>query len=241
MQAARKAGVLQASGEWFYFVDADDSIMPDAIESAVQLISDDVCLVSMEDYQNLTLTPQEYGQRLLGFNRVNVWGKLYRRDLLQDGNAFDFPRDFKIAEDLITNARCLKNLRGKVVVSSLKKYNYRVVQNSMSHTIKVTPEYDLKVMGQVLKAVEATPFDLKQGAVVYQTGILKHLIGWKYEPDAEWVAKLKEDAKGCRLNWMQKFVLKSADVELLWPLVKPLDIVYRIIKKSKKIIRSKIK
>lgn len=238
VQSARCMGTKEASGDWCFFVDSDDTIMPDTIESALSLTSDDKDLVAMEDYQNLELTPAEYGVRLLNFNRVQIWGKLYRKSILDDGRVFEMPRDIAVAEDLITNTRCLKHLANNVVISSLKKYNYRVVSNSVSHSFVITPEYDLKVMGYMLKAIEETPLNIKQGAVAYQTGILKHLICWKYPYDRIWAERLCEESKECDLDWMRRFVLMSTKKTFFQSLVKPMDYVYRFTKKLKQTIKS---
>ena len=45
VSSARNLGLSQAKGEWIYFVDSDDEMLPDGLQTLVDCISDDVDIV----------------------------------------------------------------------------------------------------------------------------------------------------------------------------------------------------
>ena len=231
--AARGFGVEHASGEFVMFMDADDTIELDTIERALEHVDDGIDIVTMEENDNLVCTPQEFGTRLLSWKAVNLVSKLYRRTLLADKEIFNISRDITIAEDLIANVRMLRHLTGNVAVTSLHKYHYRPVSTSLTHSNKVTPEYDIKVMKEVSAAVAAVPFDVHEGFVTFRISILKHLICAGYPFDEDWAHELKQDSAGCRLDLLQRLVLASIDKPLTRPAVKLLVIWKKLLRRMK--------
>lgn len=218
--ASRRFGTFNASGEFVYFIDADDTIAPDTIETALSFVAEDVDVVSMEEKEDLICSATEYGRRLLHWSAVHVWGKLFRRSVLADEWVFDIPREITIAEDLITNLRSVRNITGKVVISSVHKYNYRIIQGSMAHSGRITPEYDWKVMQQVTKVVEDTPLDLREAFVHFRISILRHLICGHYKFDKDWARDLKADAETYPLDDLQKMVIRAINTPFYRPLVR---------------------
>lgn len=218
--AARRDGVESATGEYVMFVDADDTIDSDMVEQAILLAAGDADIVSMEETENLVCNASEYGSRLLHWTAVHLWGKLFRRDLLLHSDVFDTPRDFTIAEDLITNLKMVKYITDTVVISSAHKYNYRIVQGSMAHSGRITPQYDWKVLQQVTKVVEGTPLDLKEAFVHFRISILRHLICGRYRFDRQWAQQLKADSGQYVLDDMQKMVILAIDRAAYRPLIR---------------------
>lgn len=235
--SARRVGVAAATGDFVYFMDADDTISFDTIESGMALVLDDVDLVAMEEDESAVLSPQEYGQRLLYWNGVHIWGKLFRKRVLDLQWAFDIPKEITVAEDFLINLRALKGLRGNVIVSALKKYHYRQVPGSVIHSFKITPEYDVMVMNEALKAISGTQLDLHQGSVVYQIGILKHLICWRYPFDREWAYKLKSESLEIQLDFMQRLVVSSIDRPGKMLLVRVINPFKKVVGRIKRLIR----
>ena len=131
-----------------------------------------------------------------------------------------------MAEDLIANVRLLRHIKGDVVVCSLHKYHYRPVRTSLTHSFKVTPEFDIRVMGEVTKAVAATSLDLEDAFVSFRISILKHLVCAGYPFDREWAEKLERDSRGKKLDSLQRLVVASIDRPALRPLVK-LMVIWR--------------
>lgn len=226
--AARRDGVAEAGGELVMFVDADDTIEPDMVEKAIALAIDKSDIVSMEEADNLICDAVGYCSRLLHWNAVHLWGKLFRRDLLLHPDIFDTPRDFTIAEDLLTNLKIVKYITRYVVISSIHKYNYRFVQGSLAHSAKITPEYDWKVLQEVTKMVDATPLDLRQAFVDFRISILRHLICGRYKFDRQWAEELKKDSGEWPLDPMQRRVINAIDRPAQRPVIRAIVIARKI-------------
>lgn len=109
VMAARAAGVWLSHGKWLCFVDADDTMKADALESMADLADGDAVLVALENDEDCTLNAAQFAQLVLSFKGFSVWGKLFRRDLL-DEYALSVPRHFKVGEDFLTILRVLKNI-----------------------------------------------------------------------------------------------------------------------------------
>lgn len=232
--SARKTGTDASHGTFVYFLDADDTIASDTIETAMSLAADDVDVVSMEESDDLLCSAEEYGRRLLHWSTVHVWGKLFRRSVLANDWVFDIPREITVAEDLITNLRIVRNIKGKVVISSAHKYNYRIVQGSMAHSGRITSEYDWKVLRQVTKVVENTPLDLREAFVHFRISILRHLICGHYPFDRNWAQQLKADSAGMTLDCMQSRVLDAIDHPLARESVRVIVLYRRVLGKLKR-------
>lgn len=233
--AARRFGVEHATGEYVYFVDADDTIASDTIESALSLSTDNVDIVSMEENEDLVCSAEQYGSRLLHWNAVHVWGKLFRKELLADEWVFDIPRDIIIAEDLLMNLRSVRNMKGVAVISSLHKYNYRIVQGSVAHSVRITPEYDWKVMCEVTRMVEDTPLNLSEAFLHFRISILRHLICGYYRFNRGWAEQIKVDSNGMKLDSMQQRVIKAIDNPLYRPLIRIIVLTRKVIGKLKRL------
>lgn len=224
--AARRYGVERAQGEFVYFLDSDDTIDPDTLEKGLELAGEGIDIVSMEEDEDLVCSAAVFGSRLLNWKAVNLVSKIYRRSLFDSPDVFDFPRGFPVAEDLIANVRLLRHIKGDVAVCSLHKYHYRPVRTSLTHSFKVTPEFDIRVMGEVTKAVAATPLDLEDAFVSFRISILKHLVCAGYPFDREWAEDLERDSRGKKLDSLQRLVVASIDRPALRPLVK-LMVIWR--------------
>lgn len=137
--AARKAGVMAASGEYLGFVDSDDWIEPDMYETLLNQIGTCDIITSDADmwYDNLPPGVYETSEEMR-YVRENMliigdtltrgisgpmWNKLFRMDLAKD--LFEeIDISVYLSEDLIFT--CCYILRCKsVCISGLKKYHYR--------------------------------------------------------------------------------------------------------------------
>lgn len=234
---ARESGINASCGEFIYCVDADDSIEPDTIQSLMSLMTDDVDMVAAEEDIDRRMSAQEYGNWFLNWNAIHVWGKLYRRSVVADAWVFDFDRSITVAEDFVTNLRCLRNIKRSVVVSSLRKYHYRQLPVSMVHKFQNTPEYETKILNEALKVLENTPIDLTAGSVTYQIGMLEHFVRYRYTPDRQWMESLKCQAHSINLTLWQKLVLKTADNRIWSVVVRLCDPFIRACKMIKRKIK----
>ena len=234
---ARETGINASTGELIYCVDADDSIEPDTLEALVPLMTEDVDLVAAEEDSDKLMSAEEYGNWFLHWNAIHVWGKLYRRSVVADRWVFDFDRSITVAEDFVTNLRCLRNLKGKVRLSSLRKYHYRQLPQSMVHKFVITTDYDLKIMTEATKVVAETPLNLSEGFATYRIGVLEHIICRGEKVDAGLLEDIRKSAEGLRLALWQRLVLKAADNRIFAVLVRMIVPFIKAVKRIKRILK----
>lgn len=133
--AARKNGVMASSGKWVSFVDADDELPMDAIESMVNASAEKDLVVGhvLMDLNwcfpklNVEWTQKDLMHAFLISKSIH-WGpcaKLFRRELL-DEYVFDIPREITNGEDYIFNVRYATKVRqAKVIDKDVYHYIYR--------------------------------------------------------------------------------------------------------------------
>lgn len=141
VSSARNQGLKLAKGDWIQFIDADDELMPDALEILLSGISDDIDIV-VADYvydpdQGLpeieSITMQrciDSGEFLfsLPFNRYGgfLWNKLFRRIVIED-NSLTFCEKILYNEDRLFVFEYLTKTSGKR--KFINKPVYRYYQN----------------------------------------------------------------------------------------------------------------
>lgn len=140
VSAARNAGLMAASGEWAFFLDADDQMLPDTIETLMQMHDDyfaDICIVNFRNVpDNTSMVFQQEktsSARVMECNEAlcnmlyqtmfdtSAWGKLVP---LRIARQHLFPLG-QIYEDLATVSHWFPNV-GKVAYLSEKKYLYTI-------------------------------------------------------------------------------------------------------------------
>lgn len=145
---ARNTGLDAAKGDYITFLDADDLLMPEALERLLGLIEQENCDIAIGWKTNITTDGQDLGcpyekeaARWTGTEAVkrslldhpatySVWGKLYRRSLLDDVR---FVEGKKVHEDSFFLFQCLLK-QPEVVVTEDTVLRYRVSDNSASRS-----------------------------------------------------------------------------------------------------------
>lgn len=138
LPSARNLGILNANGEYLYFVDSDDWISPDAISSLLQVIERDKVDIAIGgvakyfDEDGRLETPENHGkvmaEKLLGvdinsapvlFNSVTSWNKLIKSDFVKSNGLIfkSIPRRY---EDMLTYKWYLSGAR----ISNTNKVTY---------------------------------------------------------------------------------------------------------------------
>lgn len=152
---ARNVGILQSKAPYIMFLDADDKLMNNCIESMLNLAkqyeADIVCasylLVKSFNrkvpyvYDNKEYNKNEFINDFTSiFRKIATapWGKLFRRDIILDNNVL-FPSGIPCGEDTIFNLQYYKYCK-KVITTSEIIYQYNFC-NLNSAVQKYYPEF----------------------------------------------------------------------------------------------------
>lgn len=146
--AARNLGLDNANGQFITFLDSDDILEYNALETMATLMEKSGCdMVSCEvsctiderssikkvvrkNLEDEILNGENYVNAMLsGRFMVSVWAKLYRRSTIGDRR---FPEDLTLGEDSFFNLLTLGESKHKCYVSNAPIYRYRILKSSIS-------------------------------------------------------------------------------------------------------------
>lgn len=213
--SARSSGVTVSSGQWLTFVDADDTIEREMVEYMVSLIDDSIDLVILHSRKDWgKMTTAEYAKHLFGFERVQIWGKLFRRSTV--GNViFDIPRYFKVGEDFLQNLLILPFITGTVIMTSVRKYNYRESDSSVMSSFKADREYEQRMIEKVDEIYDNYPISFKsqvyQQYVIFKILHLKTMMsrGYSIQASEPYVEKILRESCDIALNDSARRVISA--------------------------------
>ena len=170
--AARRRGVEEASGRYILFVDADDELLPNALQTLYDAIertqADEVVgtfrLHSGEQssvvYTGLVAPETLIRTIITGKNHFPIlWGCIFRKEILE--NTLDTPREIIEGEDKMMQVKVLIK-QPKVYFIDDCVYQYTAgLPNNRHHTLEREKLYD-----DILREVLAPRWDLFQSAYV---------------------------------------------------------------------------
>lgn len=144
VSTARNLGIKKSNGLYITFVDADDTLLPEYIESLVSALINthsDIAICNLNFVYNKriqhplhfkpgVITQEEFMSALLCSIQGYVHCKMYRRSILEKA-AFN-PAIF-MSEDLLFNVELGQNIKQAVLVDNFL-YNYYQSNNSCCHS-----------------------------------------------------------------------------------------------------------
>lgn len=141
--AARRRGVEAATGEWIYFMDADDTLPPMALEKLVAGCTTFTDMVVGTKDKECELSRAEFAGVVL---KSEIWvapfNKLYRRNLFDNTSVLEIPREIVRGEDMLMLLRLANSSLRKVVLLKCLEYNYRSHSGQVTKTFATNSEYE---------------------------------------------------------------------------------------------------
>ena len=165
---ARNAGIDIATGDYITFIDSDDYVMPDMIESLMNILTNENADIVQCDYirgksdaiielqrdssqnNNCSVFSENKMSAYLRDGKISTvaWGKIYKKSLF-NGIRFPFGR---IHEDVFTTYKLIHEA-GSVAVTDYVGYVYRITENSI-----MTSKFSLKKLDSVYGEIERAEF-----------------------------------------------------------------------------------
>lgn len=159
--SARNTGLEHATGEYIYFIDADDTIEKGALDLMFQKANEnnlDIvgCEWNLQFHKNARYmkqpsvqSPQDAFQKFTsGLLRWNLWLFMFRRDLLKNKN-IKFLDGQNMGEDMMFVGKLLLNAQ-KIEIIHIPLYNY-VQTNENSLTKDMSANHRIQVTNNVLE------------------------------------------------------------------------------------------
>lgn len=153
--AARNTGLMEATGEYLYFCDADDYVELTAIEKLYHTATVENSDIVICNYRDVSPTGEIIRENktasiFIGNNtkenkgilflKPAVWNKLIKKSLFTDNNIkFE---DTRIGQDLSTTLRLFIKARNIVGIDSIL-YNYVLHDNTISRS------YDMRILDTI--------------------------------------------------------------------------------------------
>jgi len=143
---ARRRGVEAARGEWIMFVDADDKIMPDAVERMIGKSDGADIVLGSNQKGNLsreadTISRDDFLRRI--YERTVSFAVIYRiiRRSLLTPHVFDIAREVVWGEDYLMSIMLAIDNTRPVHVCQAPLYFYRRNPSSVCHTFNYPADY----------------------------------------------------------------------------------------------------
>lgn len=214
---ARALGVDQCSGDYLCFVDSDDSLKYDAIETMIGKFRPCFDVVSLESEINQVLSPVEYAVSLIkGIVNWSLCSKLYRRSVFNT-NVFVVGREIVAGEDFLTQLMISNNLVGHIAYFTESKYVYRVNAESTMSQHEYNYNYECLMLQEVRHIASLSTYDVSDALFIHELNVLGGFIAHQLPVDykGEWAQMIYKGAKTHVLTIRQKIVAEAVENRLL--------------------------
>lgn len=154
VSAARNVGLANATGEWLYFADADDLVLPDALEMLMKLTRPEIDIVMagysiVSGQSGFRESPKEHNSQDISFERALaemynptdfiyqgfLWCKLFRSSIISQGH-LKFNETIAYNEDRLFIVHFLCQSRNSVAYTTSPVYCHFVRSGSAMSTLK---------------------------------------------------------------------------------------------------------
>lgn len=220
---ARKNGFLVSKGEWIMFVDADDTITPNAVELLVHnskgmdLISGQQKIFRVGSSELAPSPPNimevgEYtGKEFLlqifsGKRDKSLYRQIIRREILSE-ELLSLPRDIVFSEDTIISL-CIgaKIKKCKGIADTV--YIYNLYSNNTVSTFQITAQYiDLRYSVLAERYNQYVTYDLSKELYYYYCSLIATYIAIPGINHTRLLAHVRKDASKWHLSTRQRWVL----------------------------------
>lgn len=242
--ATRNQGLKLAKSEYVTFVDADDYVENDYLESLLRQYSFQKCDLSIIGYckedENKEVRFKSLGEKSVlnreralhdilistGFEGY-LWNKLFRMSIISE-NSIRFRNNIKIAEDLLFCCEYISHCN-YVSLDPRVKYHYVVNINSQINSQKYGNNFNvssmdiLKVYDQIKVMVETMDYPsvnsaLNASILWSSTSLLRmiYLAPNKASVPSEIIVKLTENQKIYRHDFLKNDILPNRDKVIYW-------------------------
>jgi len=164
VSCARKTGILNATGRWICFLDVDDRLPANAVETYSRHTDEDVDIIATGEPSQMSLS--EYKAGLMRRTaHPELWGKLFRTEFIKKYYP-EIDRSIKIGEDQTINL-VLANHTDRLLTIPQQLYCYNTCNpESVTKRFRRTNDYELK-FEQLFNNVVKSDFDSKDELLRY--------------------------------------------------------------------------
>ena len=239
VSVARNIGILNATGDFLFFLDSDDRLEKNTIEKLmkVQKVCNSDITGCLYYTFNKTLkkslykgpTMQTYNAKTLDYYRelmftptlkgniqypycMCVWGKIFKKEIIVENHIY-FDRELSLSEDLLYLNQ-LSYYINKMVIISDELYGYRLFEQST--TRKFDPDYVKKIVNMLTileKKTNLTKDCIKSAFYIYRLLYLINIIKYYYadkQNNLHYFTKRKELKKLCDMFDIHKITISPS-------------------------------
>lgn len=255
VSATRNLGIDKACGKWITFVDADDELLPDALNKLMNYAKGGYDLIELSHYMvkdNQILTPKRANESkiiskkefyTLFFNypwyayHGYVYAKIYRKDILNK-NKIRFVEDIYYKEDGLFICQYVAHCKN-ILISTEPVYKYNIRENSAVSTYN--KQLDKKSFSHIIASTSIYKIIKQQNLgnelniaaknrICYSYNILKSAYKKSQTKDYELLKKTEIIFKE---NASNTFYLKYSFIEKLHKLKRQIYLILKFLRIKK--------